>query len=142
MSTYQSVRTKIETPIWTNYSSLSPAIPFYSDNFEDALSDAEDEFVHVNIQFGLTTEATLTTSLDQVRGILVIRVFTQKGQGSRRNQTLITSGSSAILGLNQEGKPSSGVYVRTGSVEGPTFSTEGPYFVSRIETAFEATVIS
>jgi len=142
MSIYQSVRTKIETPIWTNYASLTTAIPTYFDNFEDALTDAEDEFVHVNIQFGLTTDSALTTSLDHIRGILVIRVFTQKGQGSKRNQTLVTSGNSAILGLNQAGKPSSGVYVRTGPVDGPTFSYEGPYYVSRIETAFEATVIS
>ena len=59
---YQSVRTAIETPFQTNYGALSPAIPVFFDNFYNVLSDSVDEFIHVNIKFGLTTETALTSS--------------------------------------------------------------------------------
>ncbi len=139
---YQDVRAKFEAPLATAYGALSPAVPIYFDNFVDVLSDTVDEFVHVNIQFGLTTESTLTTSHDQIRGVIVVRVFTEKGKGPARNQTLLNTATTSIQTINNTAKTSSGVYAKTGSLEGPTFTDEGPFFVSRIETGFQATFIS
>tara|TARA_R100001082_G_scaffold108883_1_gene84912 strand:+ start:1050 stop:1475 length:426 start_codon:yes stop_codon:yes gene_type:complete len=139
---YQDVRAKFEAPLATAYGALSPAVPIYFDNFIDVLSDTVDEFVHVNIQFGLTTESTLTTSHDQIRGVIVVRVFTEKGKGPARNQTLLNTATTSIQTINNTAKTSSGVYAKTGSIEGPTFTDEGPFFVSRIETGFQATFIS
>ena len=139
---YQDVRAKFEAPLSTAYGALSPAVPIYFDNFVDVLSDTVDEFVHVNIQFGLTTESTLTTSHDQIRGVIVVRVFTEKGKGPARNQTLLNTATTSIQTINNTAKTSSGVYAKTGSLEGPTFTDEGPFFVSRIETGFQATFIS
>jgi len=139
---YQDVRAKFESPLATAYGALSPAVPIYFDNFVDALSDTVDEFVHVNIQFGLTTEPTLTTSHDQIRGVIVVRVFTEKGKGPARNQTLLNTATTSIQTINNTAKSNSGVYARTGSLEGPTFTDEGPFFVSRMETGFQATFIS
>ena len=44
--------------------------------------------------------------------------------------------------INNTGQPTSGIYVRTGEVTGPTFADDRPFFVSTIETNFQATVIS
>ena len=145
---YQSVRTAIETPFQTNYGALSPAIPIFFDNFYNVLADSVDEFVHVNIQFGLTTETALTSSHNHVRGIIIVRVCTEKNKGPARNQTLATTAFTTLSTLDNTAKATSGVYVRTGQIDGPSFTTvEGgqesrkglyPFFMSRIETNFQA----
>ena len=139
---YQGIRAKFETPIKTAYAALSPAVPVFFDNFGDVTSDADSEFVYVNIQFGITTQASLTGQFDQIQGIVVIRAFAEKDKGPARSQTLINTAFTAIETLNNTGQPTSGIHVRTGEVTGPTFDTDRPFFVSTIETNFQATVIS
>lgn len=150
---YQTIRAAIENSLLTAYNSLSPAVPVYFDNVFNYDADSSEEFVHVNLQFGLTTETTLTTSLDMVRGTVVIRTYTPKGNGPARNQTLVDTAFTTLQTINNTSKTTSGVYVRLGSVNGPTFSPnavgttqarqeEIPFFVSRIETSFQAQVIS
>jgi hypothetical protein len=153
---YQAIRAVFETPLLTAYNSLSPAVPVYFDNVMNDGADSAEEFVDINIQFGLTTESVLTTSLDMVRGVIVIRTYTPKGRGPARNQTLITVATTALQTINATPKPGSGVYVRTGSIDGPSFSPDfggttpdqqsrrafTPFFISRIEAGFQAQVIS
>ena len=145
---YQSVRTAIETPFQTNYGALSPAIPVFFDNFYNVLADSVDEFINVNIQFGLTTETALTSSHNHIRGIIVVRVCTEKNKGPARNQTLATTAFTTLNTLDNTAKSTSGVYLRMGQIDGPSFTTvEGgqesrkglyPFFMSRIETNFQA----
>ena len=145
---YQSVRTAIETPFQTNYGALSPAIPVFFDNFYNVLSDSVDEFIHVNIKFGLTTETTLTSSHNHIRGIIIARICTEKNKGPARNQTLATTAFTTLNTLDNTAKSTSGVYLRMGQIDGPSFTTvEGgqesrkglyPFFMSRIETNFQA----
>ena len=145
---YQSVRTAIETPFQTDYGALSPAIPIFFDNFYNVLADSVDEFVHVNIQFGLTTETALTSSHNHVRGIIIVRVCTEKNKGPARNQTLAGTAFTTLNTLDNTAKSTSGVYLRMGQIDGPSFTTvEGgqesrkglyPFFMSRIETNFQA----
>tara|TARA_Y100001951_G_scaffold97279_1_gene96843 strand:- start:906 stop:1331 length:426 start_codon:yes stop_codon:yes gene_type:complete len=139
---YQGIRAALEKPIADAYSALTPEIPVYFDNFGDVLADADSEFVYINIQFGLTTEIALTSSLDNVRGIITVRVFSEKDKGSIRNQELINTGFTTIQTLNNTGQTSTGIFIRTGEINGPTFSTDRPFFISRLETNFQATVIS
>lgn len=150
---YQAIRASLENGLLTAYNSLAPSVPVYFDNVFNYDSDSSDEFVHINIQFGLTTESTLTTQLDMVRGIIVIRTYTPKGSGPARNQTLVDTAFTTLQTINNTTKTTSGVYMRLGSIDGPTFSPnavgtsqvrqeELPYFVSRIETSFQAQVIS
>lgn len=153
---YQAIRAVFETPLLTAYNNLSPAVPVYFDNVMNDGADSAEEFVDVNIQFGLTTESSLTTSLDMVRGVIVIRTYTPKGRGPARNQTLVNVASTVIQTINSTPKPASGIYVRTGSVDGPSFSPNfggttpdqqsrrafTPFFISRIEAGFQAQVIS
>ena len=145
---YQSVRTAIETPFQTNYGALSHAIPIFFDNFYNVLADSVDEFINVNIQFGLTTETALTSSHNHIRGIIVVRVCTEKNKGPARNQTLATTAFTTLNTLDNTAKSTSGDYLRMGQIDGPSFTTvEGgqesrkglyPFFMSRIETNFQA----
>jgi hypothetical protein len=153
---YQTIRAVFETPLLTAYNSLSPAVPVYFDNVMNDGADSAEEFVHINIQFGLTTEIALTDNPDRVRGVIVIRTYTPKGRGPARNQTLVDVASTVIQTINNTPKPASGIYVRTGSINGPAFSPDfggttpdqqsrrafTPFFISRIEAGFQAQVIS
>lgn len=153
---YQSIRAALEARLLTAYNDLSPAVPVYFDNVFNDDSDSADEFVHINVQFGVTTESTLTTSHDLVRGTIVIRTYTPKGRGPARNQTLVDTAFTTLNTINNTAKADSGVYMRLGSISGPTFSPSmtgqdagqqsrrafTPFFISRIEAGFQAQVIS
>jgi hypothetical protein len=149
---YQAIRAKFESPILTAFSNLTPSVPVYFDNVLNTDSDAESEFVTVNIQFGTTTEPALTTSSNYIQGTVVIRVYSQKGIGPGRNQTLTGTAFNTLQTINSANKLNSGIYVRLGSIDGPEFGTGStdqesriaftPYFISRIETDFTAQEIS
>jgi len=142
---YQGVRAEFESDLATAYAALSPAVPIYFDNTFNAISDAETEFIHVNLEFGLTTESSLSTQHDFIRGTIVVRAYTEKGKGPARNQVLINTAFTTLQTLNNTEKTNSGIYVRIGAIDGPSFgtgSTDTPYFISRIETTFTAQVIS
>jgi hypothetical protein len=149
---YQGIRAKFESPLLTAFNNLTPAVPVYFDNVINTTSDSNDEFVEVNIQFGLTTEPTLTTSTEYIRGIVVVRAYSPKGKGPGRNQTLINTAYTTLQTLNDTTKSNSGIYIRLSSIDGPNFGTGSaaqesriaftPFFVSRIETGFTAQEIS
>ena len=149
---YQGVRAEFESDLAAAYGALSPAVPIYFDNTLNTVSDAETEFIHVNLQFGLTTESTLSTQHDFIRGTIVIRAYSEKGRGPARNQTLINTAFTTLQTLNNTAKTNSGIYVRIGAINGPNFGTGStdqesriafmPYFISRIDTTFTAQVIS
>ena len=152
---YQAIRAVIEAPLLTAYNNLVPPVPVYFDNVMNDDADSAEEYVYVNMQFGLTTEATLTSSHNHVRGVIVIRAYTPKGRGPARNQELVDIAFNTLETLNNTPKLASGIYFRTGSIDGPSFSPSftgtvpdqqsrrafTPFFVSRIEAGFQATVI-
>jgi|TARA_Y100000361_G_C10999766_1_gene258655 hypothetical protein len=141
---YQSIRAAIENPLLTAFTNLSPAVPVFFDNITAAPLSSVTEYVRVNVTFGITNETTLTSSVDNAQGAIIIRVYSEKGKGPARNQTLITTAVNAIETLNDTAKTNSGVFFRTGNLEGPTFSTteDPPLFEGRIDTSYFATVIS
>ena len=139
---YQGVRQAFEIPLNLAYGALSPAVPVFFDNFGDVTSDADSEFVYVNIQFGVTTQPGLTAQFDQIQGIVTVRTFAEKDKGAARSQTLINTAFTTLETINNTGQPTSGIHVRTGEITGPSFEDDRPFFVSTIETNFQATVIS
>ena len=139
---YQGVRQAFEIQLNLAYGALSPAVPIFFDNFGDVTSDANSEFVYVNVQFGLTTQASLTGQFDQIQGIVTIRAFAEKDKGPARSQTLINTAFTSLQTINNTSQPTSGIYVRTKEITGPTFADDRPFFISTIETNFQATVIS
>ena len=141
---YQSIRAAIENPLLTAFTNLSPTVPVFFDNITAAPLSSVTEYVRVNVTFGITNETTLTSSVDNAQGAIIIRVYSEKGKGPARNQTLITTAVNAIETLNDTAKTNSGVFFRTGDIDGPTFSTteNPPLFEGRIDTSYFATVIS
>ena len=141
---YQSIRAQVENPLLTAFGALSPAIPVYFDNITAVPPNSTTEYVRVNITFGATNDPTLTSSVDNARGAIVIRIFTEKGRGPSRNQTLITTAVDVLETLNNSTKGTTGTYFKVGSIEGPSFSSNenSPLFMGRIETSYVATVLS
>jgi hypothetical protein len=141
---YQAIRAAVENPLLSAFGALVPAVPVYFDNITAVPPNTTTEYVRVNVTFGITNEPTLTSSVDNARGAIVIRVFTEKGKGPARNQTLLTTAVSALETLNNTAKTNSGVFFRVGEINGPTFSAteEAPHFVGRIDTSYVATVLS
>ena len=134
----------MESPLLTAFNNLVPPVPVYFDNITAVPPNTTTEYVRVNITFGLTNEPTLTSSVDNARGALVIRIFTEKGRGPARNQQLITTAVNALETINDTAKTATGVYVKLGEINGPTFSAteESPHFMGRIDTGYTATVLS
>ena len=141
---YQAIRAAVENPILTAFTNLSPSVPVFFDNITAAPLGSVTEYVLVNIIFGITNETTLNSSVDNARGAIVIRVYSEKGKGPARSQTLITTAVGVFETLNDTAKTNSGVFFRTGDIDGPTFSTteNPPLFEGRIDTSYFATVIS
>jgi hypothetical protein len=153
---YQAIRAALETPFVLTYSALTPPVPVYFSNVINSDAVSDEEFVQVTLGFGLTTESALSASHTYVRGAIVVRVHTPKGAGPARNQVLTQRAFDVLQLFNATAKPATGVYVRTGSVDGPTFSPNfdgaapdqqsrrafTPFFISRLETSFQATVLA
>ncbi len=141
---YQSIRAQVENPLLTAFGALSPAVPVFFDNITSAPLNSTSEYVRINVTFGLTNEPTLTSSVDNARGAIVIRIFTEKGRGPSRNQTLITTAVDVLETLNNSTKGTTGTYFKVGAIDGPSFSSDedAPLFMSRIETSYVATVLS
>jgi hypothetical protein len=141
---YQAIRAAVENPLLTAFNNLSPSVPVFFDNITAAPKNTTTEYVRVNVTFGVTNEATLTGSVDNARGAVVIRVFTEKGQGPARNQTLITTAVNVLETLNETAKTGTGVFFRVGDIDGPSFSSDdsSPHFVGQIDTSYRATVLS
>lgn len=141
---YQAIRAAIENPLLTAFNDLSPSVPVYFDNITAVPPNTTTEYVRVNVTFGITNEPTLTGSVDFARGAVIIRVFTEKGRGPARNQTLLTTAVDVLETLNETAKTDSGVFFRVSEIEGPTFSADemSPHFMGRIETGYKATVLS
>ena len=141
---YQKIRAEVENPLLTAFGALDPAIPVFFDNITAAPLNSTTEYVRVNVTFGLTNDPTLTSSVDNARGAIVIRCFSKKGEGPARNQTLITPAVDVLETLNDSTKGTTGTYFKVGSIEGPSFSSNenSPLFMGRIETSYVATVLS
>jgi len=141
---YQAIRAAVEGPLLTAFNNLVPAVPVYFDNITAVPANSTTEYVRVNVTFGITNQPTLTSSVDNARGAVVIRIFTEKGRGPARNQQLLTTAVNVLETLNNSTKSTSGVYFKVGDINGPTFSAteNAPHFVGRIDTSYVATVLS
>ena len=141
---YQAIRAAIENPLLTAFNNLTPSVPVYFDNITAVPPNTTTEYVRVNVTFGITNEPTLTSSVDFARGAIVIRVFTEKGRGPARNQTLISTAVDVLETINETAKTDSGVFFRVGEIDGPSFTSDetSPHFMGRIDTGYRATVLS
>lgn len=141
---YQSIRAQVENPLLTAFGALNPAVPVFFDNITAAPANSTTEYVRLNITFGVTNEPTLSSSVDNAQGAIIIRLFTKKGEGPARNQVLVNTAVDVLETLNNSIKETTGTYFKVGAIEGPSFSSteDAPLFMGRIETSYVATVLS
>lgn len=137
---HQSIRAKIEGPLLAAYGSQTPPIPVYFDNITAIPPDAPKEYVRINIAFGLTTESTLSGSLDYARGAIIVRCCTMRGSGPARCQELVGIAKTVLDTINATGKTTNTTYVRIGQITGPSFQSPSdiPHFVGRINAGWQA----
>jgi len=140
---YQAIRAAVENPLLSAFGELVPAVPVFFDNITAVPANTTTEYVRVNVTFGITNEPTLTSSVDNARGAIIIRIFTEKGKGPARNQVLLNTAVNVLETINNSTKGTSGVYFKVGEINGPTFSAteEAPHFVGRVDTSYVATVL-
>ena len=141
---YQAIRAAVESPLLTAFNNLDPAVPVYFDNITAVPPNTTTEYVRINVTFGLTSDLTLTSSVRDVRGALVVRVFSEKGRGPARNQELVNTAMTALKTLKTQPKTISGVFARVGNINGPNFSAVDatPHFVGRLDAGYTATQLT
>ena len=141
---YQSIRAQVENPLLTAFGALDSAVPVFFDNITAAPANSTTEYVRVNVTFGVTNEPTLSSSVDNAQGAIIIRIFSEKGKGPARNQVLVNTAVGVLETLNNGTKGTTGTYLKVGAIDGPSFSSTEtpPMFMSTIDTSFFATVLS
>ena len=137
---YQSIRAKIEGPLLTAYNSQVPSIPVYFDNITFVPPAPPDEYVRVNLTFGLITENALEQCLDRARGALIIRCFAAKNKGPARCQEMLAISKTVIDEINSNRKTATDTYVRIKDINGPKFPSVDnlPHFLGRFDAGWEA----
>ena len=130
--TLQAVRKVLEDAVKAGAGAVTPAVPVYVDNQEYTDNDATKEFVLVRVNFGEITEPTFCENVEDLRGTIVIEIYTPKGQGPGRGQTLATEISKQLNALRYHA--AAGAKARVLSLNGPSFSAlDGrPHFMSRL----------
>lgn len=138
---YQAIRARFEVPLIQAYESLVPRVPVYVDNQPLVDVSALTEYVLLRLSFGTTTEPTIASSYDLVRGSLVVEVYNAKGVGPGRGQTLITTAVNTLTAMNaNQGTAVNNVRASVGNIIGPSFfALEGqPHYLTRVSVAFQA----
>jgi hypothetical protein len=150
MTDYQKIRAAIEAPLLVAFNNQVPPVPVYFDNVTAVPPDSPDEYIRVNLTFGLTQQLAITQTLSHPRGALVIRCFAAKGGGPARCQELISIAADVVSGLARTTRANSKVFVRTGIITGPSFyenmgnsvepsmSNDYVHFMGKISTSWHA----
>lgn len=130
--TLQAVRKVLEDAVKAGAGAVTPAVPVYVDNQAYTDNDAAKEFVLVRVNFGTTTEPTFCENVEHLRGSLVVEVFTPKGKGPGRGQTVATEIARQLNGLKYHS--AAGPKARMLEINGPSFTAmDGrPHFMTRL----------
>jgi len=139
---YQAVRRYFEEPIETVLASYN--IPVRYENQLVPTSGADIEFALIRLNFGTTAEIAIGCAVEDLRGSLVVEVFTEKGVGPGRLQDVTAEISQALYALNDRPKArdANGVLGRVDPITGPAFTplSQDPYFVASLSCGVVASV--
>jgi hypothetical protein len=129
--TYQAIRRYFEAPVEAVLAGFG--IPIRYENQLEPASGADLEFALVRLNFGTTAEIAIGCAIENLRASLVIEVFSEKGVGPGRLQTIAAEISQALYALNDRPKArdANGVLGRVDPINGPSFAalSQEPYFV-------------
>ena len=139
---YQAVRRYFEEPVETVLTSFS--IPIRYENQLVPTSGAQLEYALVRLNFGTTAEDAIDSAIENLRGSLVIEVYSEKGVGPGRMQTVAAEISQALYALNDRPKArdTNGVLGHVNPITGPSFTSlsDDPYFVVSLSCGVVASV--
>lgn len=150
MTDYQKIRAAIEAPLLAAFNNQVPPVPVYFDNITAVPPDSPDEYIRVNLTFGVTQESAITQTLSHPRGALIVRCFAAKGGGPARCQELVSIAADVVSSLAKTTRANSRVFVRTGVITGPSFyenmgnsvepsmSNDYVHFMGKISTSWHA----
>lgn len=138
---HQAICAAIEVPLNNAFKGLTPPVKIFFDNLTIVPPDPPTEYVTVSIAFGLTSESTLTNSLDRARGAVIVRIFTEKNRGGKRARYLSGVASDILNSLGSSQKAAFGVFLRVRDISGPAFYSNEvePHFMARIAASWDAT---
>lgn len=117
------------------------AMPVFSDNSYYAEKKAFDEFALVRLSFGEMHQLSVGGMDEDIRGSLIVEVFTPKGKGPGRAQDAGEAVLIALAGLNTRmADPFDDVVTRTGPINGPRLTPlqSAPHFQARLSCSFRA----
>jgi len=135
----QNVRKYFEGPVIAAANAL--VVPIFVDNQPFTDADSTGAHILMRLAFGSVTETTLCESLENLRGSIVIEIYTPKGEGPAASQTLARAMATALLDINRTRlHPVDGVRGVTRELTGPSFAAlEGkPHFFARVGCGFQA----
>ena len=75
---YQKFALSRRTTLTKRIQRSKPRSAVFFDNITAHLKNATTEYVKVNVTFGVTNESTLTGSVDNARGAVVIRLYQKR----------------------------------------------------------------
>ena len=137
--TLQNVRKYFEEPVIAAANALM--VPIFVDNQPFTDADSTGTHILMRLSFGAVTETTLCESLENLRGSIVIEIYTPKGEGPAASQTLARAMATALLEINRTRlQPIDGVRGVTRELTGPSFSAldNTPHFFARVGCGFKA----
>ena len=139
--TFQAIRTAYEDRIRTAAAALTPPVPVFFENQPFTDADAVKEHILMRLNFGVIGEEIIGDMMENVRGSLVVEVYTPKGKGPGRSQVVAAALAKALSAMNaQRSRAATGVRASINPITGPSFAAlEGkPHFFSRLGCGFQA----
>ena len=139
--TYQAIRALFEIPVIDAMATMTDPVSVYVDNQAFTTNDSSIEYVLMRLDFGTTTEDVLQTSMENIKGSIVIEFYTSKDGGPARAQEVSAVIATALNGVGRtNGQPAVGAYGVVRSIVGPNFYalTDRPFYVARLSGAFMA----
>jgi len=138
--TFQEVRRYFEQPIEDVLQDLSIPLRYENQIVPDSGSDLE--YALVRLSFGETAQIAIGCALEDLRGVLVVEVYVEKGYGPARAQAVAEDIMTALYALNTRPKARvNGVLGRVDPIIGPTFTAldGNPYFLVSMRCGVVAT---
>jgi len=139
--TLQAVRRYYEDHVRTAAALLTPPVPVFVDNQPFTDADGAGEHIRMRLDFGLTGEEVLGDMLENIRGTMVVEVYTPKNNGPGRNQTIALEVLKALNGINKTRyQEVNGVRGSVRPISGPNFYAleDRPHFYGRLGCGFQA----
>ena len=134
--TLQAIRSAIEQPVITAFA----PVPTFVENQQYTDNDARSEFALVRLQWGLMNELSIGCRPGElIRGVLVVELFTAKGEGPGRAQDVILPVMQALCGFNGM-QTGADPRITLGQLNGPSFTAlDGrPHLMTRLSCPVRA----